>query len=315
MTDLTGKVALVTGAGSGMGRAQAVALAAAGAKVLVNDLPGGSAEAVAAQIGDGAVAEPCSVDSFAAGQRLVDRAVAEFGGLDIVCTTAGTYRMGPLDELSEQDWDAVVGVNLTGTVAPIRVALPVLRERGGGSIVTMSSDAGTGDFFNGVYAATKEGVVGLTRAVAREYARYGVRCNAVRPRAFDTGMANEASWRAMYDFDRAFGGPPCGVHRYSPRVGTAAEVAAIAVWLCGPEAAHVNGRVLQAGCGELGLWREPEVVRSAYRPAGVTPEALPDMAMQVLGGVTDHYRSLPAEAYAILDARVARQRAKTGPVP
>lgn len=196
-------------------------------------------------------------------------------------------------------------------MAPIRAALPVMRERGGGRIVTMSSDAGTGDFFNGVYAATKEGVVGLTRAVAREYGRYGIRATAIRPRAFDTGMANESSWRAMYDFDRAFGGPPCGVHHYSPRAGTAAEVADVSVWLCGPEATHVNGCVPQAGCGELGLWREPEVVRSAYRPEGITPEALSDMGIQVLGGVTDHYRDLPTEAYAILDARVARQCAKT----
>jgi 3-oxoacyl-[acyl-carrier protein] reductase len=317
VSGIEGQVAVVTGAGRGMGRAEALRLAAAGVAVVVNDLPGDGgpdpADAVAQSIrdrGGRAVAVSCSVASFAAGQRLVDVALAEFGRLDIVCTTAGTYRMGPMEELTEDGWDAVLAVNLTGTFAPIRAALPVFREQRSGVVVTMSSDAGTGDFFNGVYAATKEGVVGLTRAVAREYGRYGVRCNAVRPRAFDTGMANETSWRAMYEFDTAFGRPPCGVHRYTPRAGTAAEVAEVVAWLCGPAAAHVNGCVVQAGCGEVGLWRDPEVTRSSYHPGGLTAEIVDVAAVQVFAAAADPYATLPAEAYRDLDERVARQQRK-----
>jgi len=313
---LEGKTAVVTGAGRGMGRAQALLLASLGVKVLVNDLPtdkGNPAEDVVGEIverGGEAVAFSHSVGSFEGGGRVVEAALDAFGGLDIVVNTAGTYSMGPLEDLSEEDWHRVLSVNLTGVYATIRRAIPVFREQGSGSIVNLSSDAGLGDYFSSVYCASKEGVVGLTRAVAREYGRWGVRCNAIRPRAFDTGMADRGSWERQRHFDTTYGMPMCGTHRYTPRMGTGDEVAAVVAWLCTDGAAHVNGRVIHAGCGELGLWSESTVARSVYQPGGLDPAVVAEASRYVLDGLEDAYAGLPEDAMELIDARLQRQAAR-----
>ncbi|MFI5427233.1 SDR family NAD(P)-dependent oxidoreductase [Aeromicrobium sp. UC242_57] len=252
---LAGKVAIVTGARRGIGRAEAILLAERGASVVVNGLAHGgddSVESLADEIrsnGGQAVAEVCSVASFESGEQLVDRALSEFGRIDIIVNTAGVVRMTPVELATDEDWDFMVNVNLKGTYATARAALRQFKKQGSGIIVNTSSDAGTGDFYNSIYAATKEGVLGMTRAIAREYGRYGIRCNAIRPRAFDTGMTSPQTFSRQYGFAEQFGVPACGSHRFTPRDGTAAEVAEVVAWLCTDAASHLNGQLLQVGCG------------------------------------------------------------------
>ncbi|MFI5427236.1 SDR family NAD(P)-dependent oxidoreductase [Aeromicrobium sp. UC242_57] len=285
-----------------------------GAKVVVNDLPGsdadpaGSVVAQIADLGGTAVAVRCSVGSFDGGKQIVEAALDTYGGLDILVNSAGTYSMGPVDALSEDDWDRVIDVNLKGTFATTRRAVTIFQKQGSGSIINLSSDAGLGDYFSGVYSASKEGVVGLTRAVAREYGRWGVRCNAIRPRAFDTGMADAGSWGRQHHFDETYGRPMTGTHRYTPRTGTGDEVAAVVAWLCTDEAAHVNGRVIQAGCGEIGLWSESTVVRSSYRSEGLDLAYVTDVSAHIFGELDDPYATLPSDAMALVDARIGAQK-------
>lgn len=202
MTDLTGRVAIVTGAGRGLGRAYALALAADGAAVVVNDL-GGSlqgqgqdpapAEGVVAEIreaGGRAVTSGHDVSDWAEAAALVATAVEAFGRLDILVNNAGILRDRLFANMSEEDWDAVIRVHLKGHAAPAHHAMAHWRARAkageavAASIVHTSSLAGLiGNFGQANYAAAKLAVVGLSHTLAREGQKYGVRSNAVSPSA------------------------------------------------------------------------------------------------------------------------------------
>ncbi len=307
---LKGKVAIVTGSGNGIGRAEALQLAREGAKVVVNDLARGeptSAEKVAQEIHDAggtAIAVNASVSTMAGAKAIVGAANEAFGRPDILVNNAGFGRVGPIAEMSEADWDSVIAVNLKGTFAMIRHAAPLFKAQGSGLIVNTSSDAGTGDTFLGGYSAAKEGIVGLTRAVARELARDGVRCNAIRPRAFDTGQSRAANFDKQVRFYQRFGVPLSGVHPMGPAMGTAAEVAAFVAWLCTDDAVNINGRIFVIGCGEAGLWEEPKLTRSIRRDQPWDLDALEAKREELFGGLRNEPLQLPVETWSIYDERV-----------
>lgn len=264
---LEGKVAIVTGAAGAIGGAEALALAKMGASVVVNDVR--DAEETARIIRtDGGAAEVCveNVATQGAGERIVACALRTFGRLDILINNAGIGRRAAITEATEADWDEVVAVNLKGAFATIRAAAPIFCAQRSGVIVNTSSDAGTGTFGFASYAASKEGLVGLTRAAAWELGRSGVVTFAIRPRAFDGPSAPPDKHRAFKLFEQRAGVPMVGTHPWAHTIfPRAEEVGAVVAWLCAEAPRALNGRVLQVGGGEIGLWDEPAVGRSFVR--------------------------------------------------
>jgi len=188
-----GRVAIVTGAGGGLGRSHALTLAARGARVVVND-PGGSldghgssrvADAVVQEIqaaGGEAVASYDGVDTTEGAEAIVSTAVKAFGGVDILVNNAGILRDVSFAKMTQDDWDAVIRVHLTGTMMVTKAAWPILRERKYGRIVNTSSAAGLyGNFGQANYSAAKLGLVGFTKTLAHEGAKYGIKANAIAP--------------------------------------------------------------------------------------------------------------------------------------
>lgn len=242
------KVALVTGGGSGLGRATALALAAAGATVVVAGRTARTGEETAALIraaGGHAAYVPCDVTSSAGVRALVGTTVERFGGLDIAYNNAGIEQsFTPLAELAEDEWDAVIAANLTGVFLCMKYQLRHMSSAGrGGAIVNASSTAGLrGSPTVASYTASKWGVLGLTRAVAREYGPSGVRVNAVCPGPVEeTGMLD----RNPEVGSRFLSSIPLG------RLGTPQEVAAAVVWLCSPESSYLTGVALTVDGGLL----------------------------------------------------------------
>ncbi len=291
-----GKVAIVTGAGRGIGRAEAMLLAAQGAKVVVNDvgsepLGGGHDTSIAQKVveeiraaGGDAVASTDSVADMEGGERMVAAAIKNFGRLDILINNAGVVRPRIIYNMSEEDWDTILDVNLKGHFVPIRFASPIFREQKSGVIVNTASESGLGHLGQASYSASKEGVVGLTRTVARDLARYGVRCNAIRPRAY-TRLANDESLEAMLRSEQLLGRPAIGENWADPRAfreSRPEHVAALAVWLCSDAAREVNGRTFVAGGDEIGLYPEPVPVKSIFHRGGWDLDSLDEYASRSL---------------------------------
>jgi NAD(P)-dependent dehydrogenase (short-subunit alcohol dehydrogenase family) len=189
MSDFTGAAVVVTGGASGIGRACAEAFAAAGASVLVADLDGAGAEAVAKEIGGRGVA--CDVTDEAAVRAAVDLAVTEFGRLDVMVNNAGICVLSPVHETSASDFDRMLAVNLKGTLHGIKAAAAHMLTAGGGAIVNVASTAGlNGAPLIGGYGATKAGVVSLTRTAAAELRPAGIRVNCVCPGFVETPFSD-----------------------------------------------------------------------------------------------------------------------------
>ena len=244
---LAGKVAVVTGGGSGIGRAVARRFASEGAAVAVADVDGESAKAVAAEIeASGGSAFGIEVD-VTDGERvraMVDRAVSEFGGVDVLMTAAGVLGFGSVVETEPVLWNRVIAVNLTGTYLCARAAIPRMVERGGGSIVTVSSSTGAHDAAPGTaaYIASKGGVAMLTKAISVDHARQGIRANAIAPGPTDTPMLSGVMTPEEL---RAFGeAMPIG------RLAQPEELAAAALFLASDEASYVTGAVFAVDGGQ-----------------------------------------------------------------
>jgi NAD(P)-dependent dehydrogenase (short-subunit alcohol dehydrogenase family) len=249
MPDLSGKVAIVTGAGRGIGREHALALARAGAKVLVNDL-GGSlagegedaspAEQVAEEIralGGEAEADSENVADFAGAERMVRHAIDALGGLDILVNNAGILRDRMLVNMDEAEWDAVVTVHLKGHFAPTRHAAAYWRERSKagetvrGRVICTSSPSGVfGNVGQANYGAAKAGIAGFTLIAAQELGRYGVTVNCIAPNA-RTRMT-----------EQAFGDMAAPEEGFDPM--DPGNMSPVVVALCADEAQDITGQVL-----------------------------------------------------------------------
>lgn len=188
---LEGRTALVTGGASGIGAAASRRLAAEGARVIVGDLNVGGAREVAGEID--ALAIELDVADAAGARAAIEAAAAEAGPIDLLVNNAGTDRFGFFVDTDEQQWDFLLGVNLKGVLACTHAVLRPMQERGHGVIVNVASEAGrVGSPGSAIYSAAKAGVIGFTRTIARESARYGVRCNAVAPGPIETPLLNAA---------------------------------------------------------------------------------------------------------------------------
>ena len=188
MGQFDGRVALVTGAGSGLGRATAIQLASEGAAVACLDIVTDAVEKTAAEIGGAARAYTADVSDPVSVRSAVDGAAADLGRIELVFNCAGIGRFSHSHETPFEEWQKIIGVNLTGTFLVAQAAIPYLLD-GGGSIVNIASNAGLmGQPYSAAYCASKAGVVNLTRALADEYIKRGIRVNAIAPGGIETPL-------------------------------------------------------------------------------------------------------------------------------
>ena len=247
-----GRVALVTGGGRGIGRAVALDLAAAGARVVVAARTRAEIEAVARETGGKAIA--ADVADAASVRALFAEVLAALGEVDILVNAAGVAPSAPLAKTTDEQWRQAIGVNLSGTFHCLREALPAMAARGWGRVVNVASIAGkAGAPYIAAYAASKHGVLGLTKVAALEVAARGVTVNAVCPGYVDTPMTDESVRRIV----EKTGVPAEEVRRRladsSPqkRLYSAAEVSALVVFLCGEAAAGINGQAVNVDGGTV----------------------------------------------------------------
>ncbi|BBH67482.1 3-oxoacyl-ACP reductase [Actinoplanes sp. OR16] len=259
-------VAIVTGAGQGLGRAEATALASAGYQVVLNDLPGPALDETVAAIGGDVVARPGDVAEWSTAEALVTTAVETFGSLDVLVNNAGVLRDRMVFAMSEQEWDTVVRVHLRGHFVTTRIATAHWRDlakRDGrppyARIVNTASEAFLlGSAGQANYAAAKGGIVALTLATARGCARYGVRANAICPRA-RTAMTGEL-----------MGPPPDGPDPLAPE-----HVTPLVLHLAGPAGDRITGEVFVVHGGVVAVLGPPTVRAAFHAATGVwTPHEL-----------------------------------------
>ena len=264
---------VITGSSRGLGRAFAIAAAAEGASVIVNGTNESAVaetmEAVGSDTGrvipvPGSVAEPEVVE------RLVRTCVEQFGGIDVMVNNAGIVRDRTLLKMSVGDWDEVVRVHLRGAFLCTRQAALAMRETGGHIIQVISASGLVGGFGQGNYAAAKEGMIGLLRTSLLEFARYGIRSNALWS-VGQTDMTQVVFERARAAAAQQGEPPPNPVDM---GFGTPEEVAAGLVWLASDGAARFNGQILSFNGRKTGLWTHPAEVHADYRDKPWTVEEL-----------------------------------------
>ena len=242
------KVALVTGGGSGIGRASALTFAREGAKVVVSDVVVEAGEETVQLIknADGeAVFIKADVAQASAVEALIAKAVEAYGRLDCAHNNAGIEgNSAKVADYDEADWDRVIAINLTGVWLCMKYEIPQMLQQGSGAIVNTSSVAGLLGFRTGsAYVASKHGVLGLTKTAALEYAKSGIRVNAVCPGAIDTPMMGRITDHRPHRAAKMAAGEPVG------RMGTPQEIAEAVVWLCSDAASFVTGHPMTVDGG------------------------------------------------------------------
>lgn len=236
---LAGRTAVVTGAAQGLGEAIARALHARGATTVVADVNREGAERVARALGERASAAYVDVRERASIERVLDDA----GRVDVLVNNAARTVFRPLWEIEEQEWDDVLATNLRGVFFGCQLAGPRMRERGWGRILNMASIAGQAGGASGAhYAASKAGIIVLTKMVAAELAPFGVTCNALAPAAVRTPVFDELSEERLEALRQRI---PVG------RFGKPSEIAELATFLCSEEAGYVTGATFDANGGLL----------------------------------------------------------------
>jgi NAD(P)-dependent dehydrogenase (short-subunit alcohol dehydrogenase family) len=273
---LAGKVIVVTGAGGGIGRAVALMAAAEGAAVVVNDIGAaldgsGGDDGPAMQVvneiaaaGGKAIANTSSVADEAGAEAIVAAAVETFGRIDGVVNNAGILRDGFFHKMSAEHWDQVQKVHLYGGFNVSRAAAPYFKEQGGGALVHMTSTSGLiGNLAQANYAAAKMGIVGLSRSIALDMQKFGVRSNCIAPFA----------WSRMISAIKA------ETEEQKARVArlqqmTPDKVAAMAVYLLSDAAAEVTGQIFCVRNNEIFLFSQPRPIRSVHRDGGWSPDEI-----------------------------------------
>ncbi len=249
MPGVAGKIAFITGAGSGIGRATARVLAQGGADVALCDINLAAAEEAAQEIvatGRRAIALRVDVTRLDEVTSAVEKTQSDFGRVDILLSNAGIAEQAPLTEITEEQWDRMFNVHLTGAYNCFRAVLPGMRQRNWGRLVSTSS---MGAFTGGVrlshYCAAKAGIAGLTISMASELARTGITVNAVAPGVIDTPMVQES--------------PPRWVERMTKsipmrRLGKPEDIAYAVAYLAAEEAGFVTGQILSPNGGSYMKW-------------------------------------------------------------
>lgn len=242
---LNGRVAIVTGSGRGIGRAVALRLAREGARLVVNDVGDPApAQAVVGEIqalGSSAVVALANISQPAEVNQLVERAVQEFGQVDILVNNAGVARDNLVLRMSDSEWDQVLGINLKGAFLCTRAVLKYMLRQRWGRIINISSVVGLmGNAGQANYAASKAGLLGLTRSVAKEMASRGITVNAIAPGFIDTGMTRALPEKVQ---QQVLGQIPVG------SFGTPEDVAHAVAFLAAHESAYITGQVLQVDGG------------------------------------------------------------------
>jgi NAD(P)-dependent dehydrogenase (short-subunit alcohol dehydrogenase family) len=278
---LEGKVALVTGAGGGIGRDFALAMAAAGARVVVNDLgtsvkgegrDAGPAQKVVDEIkaaGGSAIASTDSVAEWQSANRIVQCALDNFGKIDVVVNNAGILRDRFFFNLSPEDWRAVIDVHLNGSFYVARAAAPYFKSQQSGAYVHMTSTSGLiGNLGQANYSAAKLGIVGLSKSIALDMAKYRVRSNCIAP----------------FAWSRMIGSIPTETDEQKARVEKmkvmeTAKIAPLAVFLSSEAARDVTGQIFAVRANELFLMSQNRPLKAVHRAAGWTPEAIAGEAL------------------------------------
>jgi NAD(P)-dependent dehydrogenase (short-subunit alcohol dehydrogenase family) len=283
-TRLDGKVAVVTGAGGGIGRDIALQLGAVGASVVVNDIgaslagegkSAGPAEEVCKEIiaaGGKAVPAIASVAEPLEAQSIVDTALQAFGRIDYVVNNAGILRDGLFHKMSVNDFESVVKVHLFGSFYLSRAAATHFREQGSGAFLHMTSTSGLiGNLGQANYAAAKLGLAGLSRSIAIDMARFGVRSNCIAPFAWS---------RMTSSIPAETPDQKARVERFKQM--TAAKIAPLAVFLGSEAAKGVTGQIFAVRDNEIFLMSQPRPLRSVHRGEGWTPDAIANHAIPAL---------------------------------
>jgi NAD(P)-dependent dehydrogenase (short-subunit alcohol dehydrogenase family) len=246
---LQNKVAIVTGAGSGMGKAIAILYAKEGAKVIASDVNLETVKSVVAGIiaeGGTAMAVKVDVTKEQDIQNMVEAAIVAYGTLDILVNNAGIMdNFVPAAEVTDELWEKVFGVNSTGPMRATRKALPIFIGKGSGIIINIASAGGLlGSRAGAAYTASKHAVIGLTKNVGFQYAKLGIRCNAIAPGAVNTNIGTTIYDPNKFGMERAMAGI-----NLNPRIGEPEEIAHIALFLACDDSSLINGAIITADSG------------------------------------------------------------------
>ena len=272
---LKGRNAVVTGGAGGLGAPICLALAAAGANVVVNDIGAtregsgaatGPADEIVAKIekmGRKAIANYDSVVDFATAEKMIKTCVDSFGSIDILVNTHGNLRDRMIWNMTEEEWDVVMNVHLKGTFNTGRHACVAMREQRYGRIITVTSDAWRGTVGHVNYGAVKGGVVSLSRAIAREMGRYGVTSNCFAPLAA-TRMTFNDDVRANFKKRLEAGIITKDFYDSLMSMPGPEHIAPLIAYLATEEAGNVNGQVFHIEKGRIGIYSEPEEVRTIH---------------------------------------------------